>query len=120
MRYLISFGAGAMEHIPDEDMPAVATAAHAVVQDAINAGVYVFAGGLENRTTGTVAPDGTVTDGSNPVPIGGATIIEVPSRDEALQWAAKIAVACRCAQEVWEFRDDTELDSMLRQTRGRQ
>jgi hypothetical protein len=24
----------------------------------------------------------------------------VPSREEALEWAAKIAVACRCAQEV--------------------
>jgi len=27
----------------------------------------------------------------------------VPSREEALQWASKIAVACRCAQEVREF-----------------
>jgi hypothetical protein len=24
----------------------------------------------------------------------------VPSREDALQWAAKIAVACRCAQEI--------------------
>jgi hypothetical protein len=30
-----------------EDAPAVARAAHAAVQEAINAGVYVFAGGLE-------------------------------------------------------------------------
>jgi hypothetical protein len=34
------------------------------------------------------------------------TIIDVPSREEALQWAAKIAVACRCAQEVREFGPD--------------
>jgi hypothetical protein len=27
----------------------------------------------------------------------------VPSRQEALEWAAKIAVACRCPQEVREF-----------------
>lgn len=46
--YLISFGAHAMDHIPDEDMPAVAKAAHAVVQEAIEAGVYVFAGGLDS------------------------------------------------------------------------
>jgi hypothetical protein len=35
--------------------------------------------------------------------IGGFSVIDVPSRDEALAWAAKIAVACRCAQEVREF-----------------
>jgi hypothetical protein len=38
--YLISFGAQAMDYIPDEDMAAVAKAAHAVVQEAINAGVW--------------------------------------------------------------------------------
>ena len=27
-------------------------------------------------------------------------------REEALAWAAKIAVACRCAQEVREFMPD--------------
>ena len=37
--YLISFGAHAMDHIPDEDMPAVADAAHAVSQEAINTGL---------------------------------------------------------------------------------
>ena len=47
-RYLISFGAHAMDHIPDEDMTAVAKAAHAAVQEAINAGEYVSAGGLED------------------------------------------------------------------------
>ena len=48
-QYLISFGAHAMDHIPDEDSPAVARAARAAVQEAINAGVYVSAGGLENQ-----------------------------------------------------------------------
>jgi hypothetical protein len=37
-RYLISFDAHAMGHIPDEDMPAVAKAAHEVVEEAMNAG----------------------------------------------------------------------------------
>jgi hypothetical protein len=45
-RYLISFGAHAMDHIPDEDLPVVAKAAHAAVQEAVNAGVFVCAGGL--------------------------------------------------------------------------
>jgi len=45
----------------------------------------------------------------------GFTLIDVPSREEALQWAARIAVACRCAQEVREVGADPELDAMLRQ-----
>jgi transposase len=40
--------------------------------------------------------------------IGGFSIIEVPSRDEALVWAACIAEACRCAQEVREIMFDPE------------
>ena len=108
-RYLISFDDGAMDHIPDEEMPAVGKAAHAVVQEAVNAGVWVFGGGLERQSASVVATDGTVTDGPNPetkAVIGGFSIIEVPSREEALEWAAKIAVACRCAQEVREFMPD--------------
>ena len=105
-QYLISFGAHAMDHIPDEDAPAVARAAHAAVQEAVNAGVYVAAGGLENQPASIVATDGAVTDGPYPQAIGGFTLVDVPSREEALQWAAKIAVACRCAQEVRELIPD--------------
>jgi hypothetical protein len=114
-QYLISFGAHAMDHIPDEDAPAVARAAHAAVQEAINAGVYVSAGGLENQPASIVATDGGVTDGPYPEAIGGFTLVDVPSREKALQWAAKIAVACRCAQEVREIGADPELDAMLGQ-----
>ena len=118
-QYLISFGAHAMDHIPDEDAPAVARAAHAAVQEAINAGVYVSAGGLENQPASIVATDGAVTDGPYPEAIGGFTLVDVPSRKEALQWAAKIAIACRCAQEVREIGADPELDAMLRQADSR-
>ncbi len=105
-RYLISFDAHAMDHIPDEDMPAVAKAAHEVVQEAMDAGVWVFGGGLENREASVVSTDGTVTDGSYPEAIGGFCVVDVPSREEALKWAAKTAGACRCAQEVRQFMPD--------------
>src|SRR5512132_218236 len=105
-RYLISFDAHAMDHIPDEDTPAVANAPLAMVQEAINAGVWVFGGGLENQKASIVAPDGRVTDGPYPEAIGGLCVVDVPSREEALKWAAKLAVACRCAQEVREFMPD--------------
>ena len=105
-RYLISFDAHAMDHIPDEDMPAVGKAAHEVAEEALNAGVWVFGGGLENQKASIVATDGTVTDGPYPEAIGGFCVVDVPSREEALEWAAKTAVACRCAQEVREFMPD--------------
>jgi hypothetical protein len=105
-RYLISFDANAMDHIPDEDMRAVAKAAHEVVEEAMNAGVWVFGGGLENQKASIVATDGTVTDGPYPEAVGGFCVVDVPSREGALKWAAKTAGACRSAQEVREFMPD--------------
>ena len=105
-RYLISFPSDAMDHIPDEEGPAVADAAHAVVREVVDAGIFVFAGGLHEEV-GLVATDGTVTDApAGKAYIGGLTIIDVHSREEALHWAAKIAVACRCPQEVREVGPD--------------
>ena len=105
-RYLISFDAHAMDHIPDEDMPAVANAAHAVVHEAIDAGAWVFGGGMQDQKASIVGTDGTVTDGPYPEAVGGLCVVDVPSLEEALEWAAKTAVACRCAQEVREFMPD--------------
>ena len=105
-RYLISFNDGAMT-FPEDDLPDVARAARAVVQEAKDAGVFIFAGGLgDPGEASVVATDGVITNGPNPATqdfIGGFTVVDVPTRDEALQWAAKIAVACRCAQEVRQF-----------------
>jgi hypothetical protein len=112
VQYLISFPSGAMDQIPEQEMPDVAKAAHAVCQEAIDAGVYVFAGGLQDQPASVVATDGTVTDGPRPDAISGITIVDVPSRQEALKWAAKVAAACRCPQEVREVRLDPELDAM--------
>jgi hypothetical protein len=117
-RYLISFDDGAMDHIPDEDAPDVGKAAHAVLQEAVNAGVWVFGAGLQSQRASIVATDGTITDGPYPETkevIGGFAVVDVPSREEALAWAARIAVACRCAQEVREVLPDPEQDEMLRQ-----
>jgi hypothetical protein len=63
-----------------------------------HAGVYVSAGGLEDQPASIVATGGAVTDGPHPQAIGGFTLLDVPSREEALRWAAKIAVACRSAR----------------------
>ena len=107
-RYLISFDDGAMD-FPEEEFPAVGEASHAVVRAAQDAGVWVFGGGVESQRASFVATDGMVTDGPLPESkeyLGGFAVVDVPSREEALEWAAKIAVACRCAQEVREFVPD--------------
>jgi hypothetical protein len=108
-RYLISFPSSAM-NIPEEERPDVARAAHAVIQEAKDAGVYLFSGGLnEDVEPVMVAGDGTVTNGTYPETKelnGGVAVVDVPSREAALEWAAKIAAACRCAQEVREFHFD--------------
>lgn len=109
-RYLISFDDGAMT-FPEEDLPAVAEASHAVVREAKAAGVWVFGGGLQRQRASVVATDGTVSDGPFPetkAVVGGFSVIDVPSREEALRWAARIAEGCRCAQEVREIMDDPE------------
>jgi hypothetical protein len=110
-RYLISFDDGAMT-FPEEELPDVARASLKVVQEARDAGVWVFGGGLLRQRASIVATDGTITDGPFPetkAVIGGFSVIDVPSREEALAWAAKIAAACRCAQEVREIMPEPDL-----------
>lgn len=104
-----------MDHIPEEAWLEVGRAAHAVCQEAIDAGVYVLSGGMEAEPATFVATDGNTTEGPRPSFIGGITIVDVPSRDEALTWASKIAAACRCTQEVRAVASDPELDAMLRE-----
>jgi hypothetical protein len=107
-RYLISFDDGTM-NLPEKDVPAVSDAAHAVVREAQAAGVWIFGGGIATQRASIVASDGTVTAGPYPetkAVLGGFSIVEVASREAALEWAARIAAACRCAQEVREIMFD--------------
>jgi hypothetical protein len=110
-KYLISFPGPAMD-IPAEDLDAVSEAAHAVIREAKNAGVYVFGGGInEDVAPLMVAADGTVTNETYPQTRafdGGFCVLELPSREAAVHWAAKIAGACRCSQELREFGYDPE------------
>src|SRR5688572_5580253 len=101
-RYLISFDDGTMT-IAEEDLPAVSEASRAVVRQAKAAGVWIFGAGILTQQASIVAVDGSVRAGPDPETkpvIGGFSIIEVDSREEALRWAAKFAASCRCTQEV--------------------
>ena len=108
-KYLISFPSDAMV-VPEEEFEAVVDASHAVVQEAKDAGVWVFGGGIDESVPPVmVAADGTVTEGTYPQTKqieGGYSVLELPSYEAALEWGAKIATACRCAQEVRAFQYD--------------
>ena len=107
-RYLISFDDGAM-NIASEDLADVGDAAHEVMLAAKDAGVWIFGGGLQSQRATIVTVDGNIVDGPYPetkAVVGGFSILDVPSREAVLVWAAKFAAACRCAQEVREIMFD--------------
>lgn len=110
-KYLISFPSAAMV-VSDGELAAVGCAARAVIEEAKVAGVYVFGGGIDEQVPPVlVSADGSVAEGGYPwaPPLnGGFTVLELPSREEAVAWAARIAKACRCKQELRVFGFDPQ------------
>jgi len=108
-KYLISFPSAAMV-VPEGEWEAASRDAHAVIDEAKAAGVYVFGGGIDDDVPPVlVSGDGSVADGGYPwaPPLdGGFTVLELPSHAEAVAWAARIAKACRCEQELRVFGFD--------------
>ena len=84
----------------------------AVLDEMKAAGVYVFAGGLEEETDKAFSADATsgtllFTDGpfiESKEWLGGFTLVDVTDDDSARMWAGKIAVACGWPQEVRRFK----------------
>ena len=101
-KYLISFPSEAMA-LTDEQLAAASVDSHAVIEEAKAAGVYVFGGGINED----VDPVLVSADGSESRPgtriTGGFTVLELPTREEAISWAARLAKACRCQQELRVF-----------------
>jgi hypothetical protein len=107
-KYLISFPSEAMV-LTEEEFPTVVADSHAVIEEAKAAGVYVFGGGIEERVEPVlVSADGSVTTEIYPGSElkGGFTVLELPTREAAVEWARKIAASCRCSQELREFGYD--------------
>ena len=117
-RYLISFDAGAMDHILEEEMPAVGKASHEVVQEALNAGVWVFGGGLKSQRASVVATDGTVTDGPYPEAkeVSSAGSRSPTCRHARRRWSGLPRSPWPAAvRKRWELLPDPEQDAMLRE-----
>ena len=107
-KYLISFPSEAMV-VTDEELSRASVDSHALIEEAKSAGVYVFGGGIDEHVEPVlVSGDGLVSPeiytGSQIR--GGFLVLELPTREAAIQWARKFAVACRCAQELREFMYD--------------
>lgn len=106
-KYLISFPSATMQLAP-EDFDAVVESSHQAIRAAKAAGVYVFGGGLSEEVAPVlVQADGSTASRTSHLD-GGFCVLELPSRDDALRWAARIAAACRTPQELREFQYDPE------------
>ncbi|PKQ27238.1 MAG: transcription initiation protein [Actinobacteria bacterium HGW-Actinobacteria-4] len=109
-KYLISFPSDAMV-LTSEELEVASVASRAVIAEAKAAGVYVFGGGIAEQVDPVlVAADGAMSAQVYPGSelTGGFTVLEVPTRDQAVDWARKLAAACRCSQELREFMYDPE------------
>jgi len=91
--------------------------AMAVVQEMKDAGVYVFAGGLEeggpvysaDATSGSLL----VTDGpyvETKEFLGGFTVVDVSDDRTATMWAGRLAEGCGWPQEVRRFGSHPEVE----------
>lgn len=109
MKYLISFPSAAMVATGSE-LEAASRDSHTVIEEAKAAGVYVFGGGIDESVPPIlVSGDGTVAEGGYPwaPPLnGGFCVLELPTREDAIGWSARIAKACRCDQELRVFGFD--------------
>ena len=86
--------------------------ARAVVDEMKAAGVYVFAGGLEEDLDAAFSADATsgtlvMTDGpfvETKEYLGGFAVVDVADDEAAKMWAGKVAEACGWPQEVRRFK----------------
>jgi hypothetical protein len=97
---------------PAGEMTEIVTAVGAVNQKAMDAGIFVFAGGLHDQSaTTTVDPrsgkpeliDGPYLESKEYM--GGFWVIEVPDLDAALEFSREAALACREVLEVRPFME---------------
>lgn len=107
-KYLISFPSEAMV-LTNEQLAIAATESRALIEEAKAAGVYVFGGGIDEQVVPVlVSGDGSVSTQIYPGSrlTGGFAVLELPTREDAVKWATKLALACRCSQELREFMYD--------------
>ncbi|MGG5259802.1 YciI family protein [Phycicoccus avicenniae] len=113
--YLLYFNQQWVGEHTEEWFRSRAPLALGVVEEMRAAGVYVFAGGLEEHgpvhavdpTSGSVVvTDGPYTETTEV--LGGFAVVDVPDEATALHWAGRIAQACGWPHEVRRFGTDPD------------
>lgn len=92
--------------LSDEELAAAGVDSRAVIEEAKAAGVYVFGGGINEIVDPVlVTADGEVSDDiyAGSKLNGGFTVLELPTREDAIEWARRLAAGCHVAQELREF-----------------
>ena len=110
--YLIYFNQQWVGDHPEDWFRERGPLAKAVVQEMKDAGVYVFAGGLEEEIEEAFSADATSGSlvfadgplGGSPEFLGGMTVVDVADDEAARMWAGKVAEACGWPQEVRRFK----------------
>jgi hypothetical protein len=113
-QYLIYFNQQWVGDHTEEWFQGRAAPARAVVDEMKAAGVYVFAGGLEEPDEGAVIHHADPTSGTTVIMdgpyvetkeyIGGFALVDVVDDEAANMWAAKVAEACGWPHEVRRFK----------------
>ncbi|MFF0343328.1 YciI family protein [Kribbella sp. NPDC004875] len=117
MRYMIINKADAESEAGGFPAPEVGEAVGKVVEDLSKAGVLLFAEGVHRSALGArvKVEDGrrTVTDGpfaETKELIGGMLVVEVRNRDEAIEWAARLAEALGSEVEVRRVVEEADFE----------
>ena len=113
-QYLFSVHSSAEDYArPLEDMMPAFEAVDRFNQKARDAGIWVFAGGLQPADLATVVDASgdqpVVTDGpylETKEWIGGFWVFELPDLDAALEWATEASKACAGKVEVRPFQEE--------------
>ncbi|MDX2969252.1 YciI family protein [Kribbella solani] len=120
MRYMIINKADGASEAGKLPGPQVAEGVGEVVEDLSKAGVLLFAEGVHRSSLGArvKVADGrrTVTDGpfaETKELVGGVIVVEVRNRDEAIEWAARLAEALDGEVEVRRVVEEADFDSDL-------
>ena len=107
-KYIIYFNQQWVGDHPEEWFIPRGRLSRAVISEMEEAGVLVFAGGLGEEIEESFGADenGVIggpitTDGEF---LGGMTIIDVASDEEAKYWGSKIGIACGWPQEIRKFK----------------
>lgn len=110
--FLISFPSSAMR-LSDEEFARAVVDSHAVTDEAVVAGVWVFGGGIDADARAMLVDESGEEAASGAAGIrdidGGFTVLDLPDWDAAVLWASKFARACRCPQELRAFGEDRRL-----------